>query len=837
MSITVFKAGNGWNDITIGSPEMVSSTSYRYVIADKDEENPVLGTAIRTSYFLMNGTGSVYASNYNGTQMYFTVSKAVSNVVCSIALAEGYEFKELPKLTKNTAGTQVIDTATQSTDRGTNLYTINTTASKLGLSGTTNPSGSWYLYLADIVSAAQTFTLTNHLTHCTSSISDGNVKEGNKLSEIRLDAEDGYHFDEDNAPYIEMGEKTITAHVVTDSYAYWGDIIVSDNVEIYGTAIEDLPSFYIEQNLTNCTSNIEDGKYEESSQLDLVLTANPYYRFEVVPDANGIPFNLNEDKTIATLTLDVDEDITINGEAEAIYYTCTNNLSGWTRTVPATFAETYQAGIEISIGLTGAPYTNHLVDTPYIKEDNGNTYYFMDYSSEGDDYYLFQIRYTPKDNFTLYGSYYEEAPIKLSFNLVGCTANYEAGNITKHSTLNIVLTPINLYGTFEQTPKAYMGGTWYDFEVNEEGTEATLTIVANDDISVSATATVVHSNITYNLTNVTISPNPSTIDKGDSVMFNIVPREGYSILKAPTITVGRNEPLEFVKADDEDRWIYYYESNGIDAVIDATAQYNELAADGYGYLNVYVVSQTDLDNLSKDQFFRIHTSTTSSTTVEMIDISKYILTLRCLYLDVPQAKIESIKYGGYTSSKGEGGIPTNIYVETSVGKIDIPIIYNNSIDFSNTVLALYLPFIGEVTLDTDRFMGQTLTLTYRTNIITGDTTAKVTSSNGIEQYYNGNLSFELPIHIENLANQNLDGNTHATDGFKPFLIVARGIPSSENEDEADKMFFGRNVDFEAVLNTVTGYSEIDNVELVQNVNMYKEDIDEIESILRSGVIL
>lgn len=79
------------------------------------------------------------------------------------------------------------------------------------------------------------------------------------------------------------------------------------------------PLYNLEQNLTNCTSNISGSTIEETEGKEIILTCNDGFIFDEVPTItigrNTFEFNLNEDSTVATIIVDIIGDVVINAVA------------------------------------------------------------------------------------------------------------------------------------------------------------------------------------------------------------------------------------------------------------------------------------------------------------------------------------------------------------------------------------------------------------------------------------------------------------------------------------------------------------------------------------------
>lgn len=78
-------------------------------------------------------------------------------------------------------------------------------------------------------------------------------------------------------------------------------------------------SYNLEQNLTNCTSNISGDTINETEGKEIILTCNEGFIFDGVPTItigdNTFEFNLNDDLTVATITVDITGDVIINAVA------------------------------------------------------------------------------------------------------------------------------------------------------------------------------------------------------------------------------------------------------------------------------------------------------------------------------------------------------------------------------------------------------------------------------------------------------------------------------------------------------------------------------------------
>ena len=91
----------------------------------------------------------------------------------------------------------------------------------------------------------------------------------------------------------------------------------------------------------------------------------------------------------------------------------------------------------------------------------------------------------------------------------------------------------------------------------------------------------------------------------------------------------------------------------------------------------------------------------------------------------------------------------------TIGSASVSKKYNNFLDYSPyTNIWIFLPFIGMRQLDTDKYMGRTLKVVYKVDIVTGSCCACIYASNSSGKYllidtYNGSCGIDIPISAQN----------------------------------------------------------------------------------------
>lgn len=99
-------------------------------------------------------------------------------------------------------------------------------------------------------------------------------------------------------------------------------------------------------------------------------------------------------------------------------------------------------------------------------------------------------------------------------------------------------------------------------------------------------------------------------------------------------------------------------------------------------------------------------------------------------------------------------IPTGVYMnkaanqftDVDCGSVVLDNYYNSAMDYSPfTRVSCYLPYIGQVTLNTDEVMGKTLSITYRVDIVTGMCVAKIFVDGSVLYQFSGHCAVNMPV--------------------------------------------------------------------------------------------
>ena len=445
---------------------------------------------------------------------------------------------------------------------------------------------------------------------------------------------------------------------------------------------------------------------------------------------------------------------------------------------------------------------------------------------------------------------------EVSQTLTNCTSNAPTQILETDTEINITLSANDGFGfSTDDTPRIFILDTKgnprvFYFTISNDKSSAnivfdvvsfgfdninTFEIIANADAiptpprtkEVSQTLTNCTSNAptqileTDTQLNITLSANPNAI-------FEIVPK--IFIIDA------LGNPREFLFEVSSDMTsaniVFDVVSFGFDNIntfeIIANATIITPYSDKYGTINVYSVTDANLNDFAKQRFFKeITNENNGAPQYERIDLGKYVASLKRVYFYVEETTDNVLKCGNYSTNINVK-TPLNDTLLINCGFVEIPNYNNNIVDYE-TEINLFLPFVGFVSLPSD-YIGKTILLQYVCNLITADAIAKLICDNVVISVRECNLSNDLIYKTSDTPQLNSVGNV----AFN--MQVLKGLQPFANIKHFDALNTLYNNDcIRLQLSEVSGFAKIDEITNL-NVNAIESEKELILSILQSGVI-
>ena len=313
---------------------------------------------------------------------------------------------------------------------------------------------------------------------------------------------------------------------------------------------------------------------------------------------------------------------------------------------------------------------------------------------------------------------------------------------------------------------------------------------------------------------------------GETYKLTLHSNDGFIFKTFPTWSMGNTNGQFSLSTSDKTiatiNWnSYHYITISESLSIQANATLS--ASLKYGFVSIYNPTFDEVDQLSKKRFYSVSQE-------QMLDLSQYIISFRKLYVDIPQITRELVYFGEYNTNVSSNIVTTN-FIETDCGRVTINELYNNSLDYNGVSIELYLPFIGNVSLNPNDVYNKQLHLFYRTNPLNGDCVAIVYSNNKQIIYSQGNVSFEVPINFKygNLNNYGTSDNSLYMCDLTPYIEIRtpRQYQNTNNSLLNNNLWVN--------MNECSGFCQFGEVELVMINNINKDIYDEIISLLLQGV--
>ena len=273
--------------------------------------------------------------------------------------------------------------------------------------------------------------------------------------------------------------------------------------------------------------------------------------------------------------------------------------------------------------------------------------------------------------------------------------------------------------------------------------------------------------------------------------------------------------------------LYSIDSNVSEISIFVEAAYNY---EKLGLIGIYAPTETQILELASKRFY-------SPVEGEFKDYSEYIISYMKLYLNrdaITSYVQKTVKYGPYNTNITCDLFPDYV-VEFDLGRVFIAETHGNSIDYEQTTLTAYLPYIGFVDLPVSVFMNKGANLKYRVNVASGECLAAFSDDNGVLlQGFTGNMSFSIPVHFNSTLRDNSLSDSSPWYLLKdpnPYIEARSQIPY-----EPESPVFGGDDNRIDTLSNFSGYCVFSDVNLNMG-GMTQAEYDEIISLLKSGVII
>lgn len=221
------------------------------------------------------------------------------------------------------------------------------------------------------------------------------------------------------------------------------------------------------------------------------------------------------------------------------------------------------------------------------------------------------------------------------------------------------------------------------------------------------------------------------------------------------------------------------------------------------------------------------------------------------------------------------------WVTLDCGSLNITESWMNALDYSpNTIIDVFIPFVGFRQIKTEDVMRYPLSLKYNVDLLSGAAIAMLKCNNKVLYTYPCKLTYDVPLTGSNRAalytgminvamsaikggaiggalgaaggaatsaiqtatskqsdvdrSGSVTSNTGDLGEFTPYIVIHRPVQSMPKDFKQIK---GYQSNITAILSECTGYTEVDFIHLTGINGATDSELNEIESLLKNGVII
>lgn len=497
-----------------------------------------------------------------------------------------------------------------------------------------------------------------------------------------------------------------------------------------------------------------------------------------------------------------------------------NNVSG-------TKAVSVQNGSNFDITLTGDEDGTFTVE-PVVTYNNHYHEIVRGTMNVNGNVATFSVPVDTNEEVTINGTFTPKLKeLTITNNVSGTTAAYEQNG----ENFDITLTG-NTDGSYSVVPVVSYrneSGTETTGEMSVNGKIATFSVpvATNETVTITGTFTPETPQkdvpVTYELTNCTVSPQTQTVKTGETLNLTVTPNTNY---KLDSCNIIYNDGTKDVTISVAGSVISFHVPDSCVSIkVKAVASVITPIGKNYGAINVYCVTLDNLDAFSKQRFFEIKDD--SQGIYEEVNLGIFVNRIKRIFTNVPVSGTDSLKCGNYNT-----GItvqtPEKDVILLNFGDVTLTGLNGDSEDY-NAQISVFIPCRGFVAIDS-KYIGKTVNLSFKVNVITGDAVAFLSCDGVIFQLESFSLSRDV-IYKTETTELNIVGGTQWDEqilyGLEPYVIITQNTTINNPVNNTQET---------VTIGDVTGYAQFENVDL-DTVNLLVDEYNEIISQLENGVYL
>ena len=410
-------------------------------------------------------------------------------------------------------------------------------------------------------------------------------------------------------------------------------------------------------------------------------------------------------------------------------------------------------------------------------------------------------------------------------------ANTTASSVASETNYTVTVTG-NAKGMFNGTPTITYGGNTYNMTVTNQTATAIVPIDTESVIINGEYLLGKYIEVQYSLTNCeVVGDKPVKVKTGQSYTFNFKanPNTELTEIEVNYRADGNPEIVSGTISADKQTGSVTFDlaQNAVDLNIVANANViTPPTIKNYGAINVYIVTLANLDEFAKKRFFVQTSETETGTSYSEVNLGQYVNRIKRIFATVPVGGDDVLKCGNYNTGINVK-YPDSDVVVLDFGNVELTGANGNNEDF-NAQVQMFIPCRGVVTVDS-KYIGKTINLTIKVNVITGDSVALLSCDGVTFQIESFSLSRDVLYRLG--TDLNVVGgeqwNEQILYGLEPYVLITENLTVDVPVN---------NTQENVTINSVTGFAQFANVDL-NTANLLVDEYNEIVSQLETGVYL
>ena len=411
-------------------------------------------------------------------------------------------------------------------------------------------------------------------------------------------------------------------------------------------------------------------------------------------------------------------------------------------------------------------------------------------------------------------------------------ANTTASSVASETNYTVTVTG-NAKGMFNGTPTITYGGNTYNMTVTNQTATAIVPIATESVIINGEYLLGKYIEVQYGLTNCEIvGDKPVKVKTGQSYTFNFRANPNTELTEIEAnFKDDEGNPVVVNGTISEDKQTgsvtFELTPNAVDLNIVANANViTPPTIKNYGAINVYIVTLDNLDEFAKKRFFTQTSETSTGTSYSEVNLGQYVNRIKRIFAVVPVGGDDVLKCGNFNTGI-KVKYPDSDVIVLDFGNVELTGANGNNEDF-NAQVQMFIPCRGVVTIDS-KYIGKTINLTIKVNVITGDSVALLSCDGVIFQIESFSLSRDVLYRLG--TDLNVVGgeqwNEQILYGLEPYVLITENLTVDVPVN---------NTQENVTVNEVTGFAQFTNVNL-NTANLLVDEYDEIISQLETGVYI